>query len=391
VDINAGETLRVIAKDQTHSVNVTDHTVTPTEMSTKKITINPILNIWYRDLKDFPFYYGEDISGVRQAGAAVGKMFLVYLNQTMISQQDVYTRFKALTPSGYWLGWYDDPVYITAYEMMFGVGGPCVEFGYGFMAYADVNSTKMLKYVCTLIDYTVAADPGHPTHSPAAIPTGGDYSHWMVIRGIHTDKNTYPVPESYTMYGFWVNDPSVDGIGENTYKTVTELTTSYFKPLTGIPSGTEKDKYTIVVEPPEDFDAGADTGTVAVGNQPGGYTASQKQVIQRADQLGKTTLADQVMYTVARESVDGILVFEGRSLAGYNPVQVTRVDSKVGDDYTIVVFSNGASTVAVRLNALNGNLLEFSESANATGYLKGVRTAVYKSGSPFYPTITINR
>jgi hypothetical protein len=271
--------------------------------------------------------------------------------------------------------------------MLFGVGGPCVEFGYGFMAYADVNSTKMLKYVCTLIDYTVAADPGHPTHVPAAIPTGGDYSHWMVIRGIHTNKSTYPVPESYTMYGFWVNDPSVDGVGENTYKTVTELTTNYFKPLTSIPSGTEKDKYTIVVEPPADFDVGADTGTVVVGNQPGGYSASQKQVLLRAGRLGKTVVDDQVMYTVARESVDGILALECRSLAGYKSVQVTRVDSKVSDDYNIVVFSNGVDTVAVRLGRASGKLLEFSEASGVTGYLAGVVAADYYGGNPFYPTL----
>jgi hypothetical protein len=67
-------------------------------------------------------------------------------------------------------------------------------------------------------------------------------------------------------------------------------------------------------------------------------------------------------------------------------VQVTRVDSRVGDNYNIVVFSNGGDTVAVRLDAASGKLLEFSESANAAGYLAGVGTAVYNGGSPFYPT-----
>jgi hypothetical protein len=378
--------LRIIARDPiADDVNISDFSITDVPFPVMTMP-TLIMSPHYRDIKDFPFYYAENISGVRQAGAAVGKMFLVYLNQTMISQQDVYTGFKALTPSGYWSGWYDAPLYITAYEMLFGVGEPCAEFGYGFMAYADVNATTMLKAVCSLIDYTVAADPGHPTHVPAAIPTGGDYSHWMVVRGIHTSRNTYPVPESYTMYGFWVNDPSVDGIGENTYKTVTELTTNYFKPLTGIPSGTEKGKYTIVVEPPEDFDVRADTGTVTIGNQPGEYTASQKQIIQRVTQLGKTTLADQVIYTVAKNSVEGILALEDKNLAGYKPVQVTRVDNRVGDDYNIVVFSNGADTVAVRLNAASGKLLEFSEASNVTGYLTGVGVAVYDGdGSPFYP------
>jgi hypothetical protein len=409
VDISTGETLRVIAKDQTNSVNVTDHMVITTEMSTKKITINPILNIWYRDLTDFPFYTASVDSGT-----AVGKMFLDYCAwnssvnpegpPSVYNQTWIYNNFTGFTVPQSWidagLNWYDDPTYISAYNMWLGLDWSAYMYWYNFWAHADATSDIALAQICALMDYPVPATPGHPTHAGAAIPAYGDYSHWMAIRGIHTNKDAYMnryniFPglggnlSNLTVSGFWINDPAVAGIGENTYKTASEFLTTYFKPMNLPGTPFEDGKYTYVVEPPAGFTGFGDAGgtTVTIANQPGEYTTSQKQVIQRAARLGKTTLADQVIYTVAKDSVGSILNLEGRSLAGYKPVQVTRVDSLVGDDYSIVIFSNGGDTVAVRLDAASGTLLEFSESANAAGYLAGIGAAIYDGdGSPFYPT-----
>jgi hypothetical protein len=410
VDINAGETLRVIAKDQTHSVNVTDYTVTAAELSTKKITINPILNIWYRDLTDFPFYTASVDSGT-----AVGKMFLDYFvwnssvnpegSPSVYNQTWVYNNFTGFIVPQSWLdaglNWYDDPTYISAYNMWLGLDWSAYMYGYNFWAHADATSDMALAQICSLMDYPVPVTLGHPVHAGAAIPAYGDYSRWMAIRGIHTNKDAYMNRYSIfpglggnlsnlTIYGFWVNDPAVAGVGENTYKTASEFLATYFKPMDLPGTPFEDGKYTYIVEPPAGFTGFGDAGgtMVTFGNQPSGYTASQKQAIQRAARLGKTTLVDQVISQVARESVDGILALEDRSLAGYKPVQITRVDSKVSDDYTIVVLSNGVDTVAVRLDQASGKLLEFSEAPGVTGYLAGVSVAVYNGGSPFYPTPT---
>jgi hypothetical protein len=417
-DINAGQTLRFIAKDAGESVNVTNHVVTTSEISTGHIQQNLILNIHYRDLTKFPWYQAQLVPGYGlQSGAAVGKMFLDYFawNKTIYpsgppsvyDQTWIYNNFTGFIVPQSWidvgLNWYDDPTYISAYNMWLGLQWNAYQYGYNFWGFADATSDIALAQICALLDYLVLATPGHPTHAGAAIPAYGDYSRWMAIRGIHTNKDAYVNRYSIfpglggnlsnlTISGFWINDPSVAGIGQNTYKTTTEFLTTYFKPMNLPGTPFENGKYTYIVEPPAGFTGfgDADGTTVTIAHQPGGYTASQKQVLQRAAQAGKNPFADQILYTVARESVDSILTLEGRSLAGYNPVQVTHVDSKVSDDYTIVVFSNGADTVAIRLDAASGKLLEFSESANAAGYLAGIRAAVYTGdGSPFYPQTSL--
>jgi hypothetical protein len=411
--------LRVIARNPTTDdvgvmdVDITDVPLPP--VSDPILTMDTlILSPHYRDLKDFPFYYTANISGTRQAGAAVGKMFLDYFawNKTIYpsgppsvyDQTWIYNNFTGFIVPQSWLdvglNWYDDPTYISAYNMWLGLGWNAYMYGYGFWGFADATSDIALAQICALMDYPVPATPGHPVHVGAAIPAYGDYSRWMAIRGIHTNKDAYwnrfsifpglgGSLSNLTVYGFWVNDPSVAGIGENTYKTANELLVNYFKPMDLPGTPYEDGRYVYIVEPPAGFTGFGDAGgtTVTFGNQPGGYTASQKQVLQRSARLGKTVLADQVISQVARESVDGILALEGRSLAGYKSVQVTRVDSKVSDDYTIVVFSNGVDTVAVRLDQASGKLLEFSEAPGVTGYLAGVGVAVYDGdGSPFYPT-----
>jgi hypothetical protein len=91
---------------------------------------------------------------------------------------------------------------------------------------------------------------------PGAVPTGGDYSHWMTVRGIRTDDlpTDYYEPYDYSVTGFWVNDPHPLGIGENTYKTAAQFTDNYYKPVVD-PDVTEWDgKYITVLEPPE-YDA----------------------------------------------------------------------------------------------------------------------------------------
>ena len=58
---------------------------------------------------------------------------------------------------------------------------------------------------------------------PGAVPAYEDYSNWMAIRGIRTNKvpGDYSAPYDYNVHGFWVNDPNPSGIGENSYRTKT--------------------------------------------------------------------------------------------------------------------------------------------------------------------------
>jgi hypothetical protein len=57
-------------------------------------------------------------------------------------------------------------------------------------------------------------------------------------------------PDDLEVYGFWVNDPYPDGIGENSYKTAEEWTTTYYKPLN---TGDQwNGSYVAILEPPEE-------------------------------------------------------------------------------------------------------------------------------------------
>jgi hypothetical protein len=88
---------------------------------------------------------------------------------------------------------------------------------------------------------------------PVAIPAYGNYSNWMLVRGIHTSAAIFPTwPVTETIYGLWVNDPAVKtGLKENTYKTASEFTTTYYKP-TNVAGDNPLyiNKYIAITEPP---------------------------------------------------------------------------------------------------------------------------------------------
>lgn len=75
-------------------------------------------------------------------------------------------------------------------------------------------------------------------NTPAAVPLFGSYNHWAVVTGFKTSGNPAPDPHSnpfntpaFTVYGFWLHDPSIGGIGRDTYKTADECAQNYFFPV----------------------------------------------------------------------------------------------------------------------------------------------------------------
>jgi len=75
-------------------------------------------------------------------------------------------------------------------------------------------------------------------NTPAAIPIYGSYANWVTVKGCVTSENPCPEPHTnpwntpnFTVYGFWMKDPQVSGIGQNTYKTAAECQATYFLPL----------------------------------------------------------------------------------------------------------------------------------------------------------------
>ncbi len=259
-DVTTNHTLRYIAKDNTTWINVTDSTVTQNEIDTQHKQTNLTLNEYYLDLVDFPMYLAEDnhprYNESQLCGAAAAQMNLNYMwwnqtqhdacpltydNQTQLYEQGQQNNSNTTLP------------YLDAHGMLSLLQdkkpAPSKEYGYHFQISHNTSLTGTLADICYWINYKAGIKPGHPLHVPGAVPTYGDYTNWMSIRGIHTSED----PEealNYNVYGLWVNDPHPTGIGENTYKTAQEWNQTYFYPIT-VTDDPYYGEYIAVVEPPE--------------------------------------------------------------------------------------------------------------------------------------------
>ena len=125
---------------------------------------------------------------------------------------------------------------------------------YNFDIIAKTNVTDLMRDICHWMDYEVPGVTAQNT--PTAVPAFGDYGNWMVVRGASASDDPSG-SNSFTVYGLWLNDPAADGIGENSFKTASELESTYLLPLNT--ADTWNGKYVAVCEPPETF---SETGTL---------------------------------------------------------------------------------------------------------------------------------
>jgi len=231
--------------DNESNCNVTNHEVI--EISGEE-NVNLTLNHFCRNYLTFPYRTWEESNW---SGPAVMQMLVdhyrsleplqSYLNETGIAHNQVCNAdLLFVDPSG--MRWTLN--YILHNTSSYG-GGNYANYGVG--SYTDINDT--LHYMCKW-HYL----------GPGAAPTYGDYSNWMVVRGIHTDVKPTFAQDSYTIYGLWMNDPynesleGAGGIGENTYKSVEQWTSDYHKMLNVNENDSYNGTYVAVCEPPEDDD-----------------------------------------------------------------------------------------------------------------------------------------
>lgn len=225
--------------------------------------------------------------------------------------------------------------------------------GYNFSIRAMSNAADSMRDICHWMDYTV---PGVSiTNVPATFPAFGVYNDWMVIRGACA-SNDPSEANSFTIYGFWLNDPGVAGIGENSYKTAMEFQNTYFLPLNtqDIWNG----KYVSVCEPPKALSRAR-------------VNIAKNYNIKSANKFLQTlSLVNRIKTFNWKELIDYYLLQDEnfRNALDYavpcSPIKVKRID-KVSNDYYIVPFnkmiSGGSKTSAVLvIDALGGNFREAS-------------------------------
>jgi hypothetical protein len=335
-DIWSNMTERLIARDpNSHSCNVTDMWTGTINLGIPgwwEITQDLVLDIYYKDLVDFPFYYAENITRDwnQMCGPAVLQMILNYMHWNSTSDPDgppelfdnqtVLYDEAIVNNSDPALGYLDTRG--IWHTLQNNLPGDYSEYGYNFAMYHDADPNVMLATIATWIDYEVLIHkPGYPESVPVAIPAYGDYTNWMAVRGVHTNKAAYPLPGDLVVKGFWVNDPlwvGFGGIGENTYKTASEFTDICYKPLTGIDSGAEfYNEYVAVCEPPIDAEPiDAEAIDIIIDEEP-----KFEKKLQTATAFGVSPISPvhQLIWIKAAEQkataeIEEICAYSGQSL-----------------------------------------------------------------------------
>ena len=137
---------------------------------------------------------------------------------------------------------------------------PYKPYHYNFSVYGRTTQEEALNDIAKWIAYPAGGGSdnpngdgvtGYPVHVPAAVPTGGNYDNWMAVRGVRATKDPW-IADRYEIFGFWMNDPNPNGIGENSYKTAEQFASEYFLPLTGVNHADPQfGKWVSILEPPK--------------------------------------------------------------------------------------------------------------------------------------------
>ncbi|MFH1101109.1 MAG: hypothetical protein V1726_03630 [Methanobacteriota archaeon] len=323
-DIWPGAMLRIIARDDQNMVGVLDYQVTVCDEFTHVITVNILLDTFYRDLKQFPYYPSQ-----YDTGAMVIKQMMDYLmwNNTIYSAPQDYYNEQTFYDN------YSGGDVINTSELCGGLNTEINDYangwiyGYFFSPSAHDQAIDALKTAVIWLDYNISGSnehrivdvpkEGHPYHVPVAVPTGGGYDHWMVIRGIHTNRSMWDtsVPGDHELlngpvaiYGFWINDPSTGGLGENTYVTAEYFNQTYFQQL-NVPGDYYNNKYVVITDPPQNRPSQDVSNLQLICTPPiAEFTVEETRLVEIAKRIPMLHLLGQKIYCQqAQEFGDNVL------------------------------------------------------------------------------------
>jgi hypothetical protein len=179
--------------------------------------------------------------------------------------------------------------------------------------------------------------------------------------------NPYNTPD-FAVYGFWIKDPLVTGIGQNTYKTADECQTTYFQPL--VTSDSYNGLFLQIAEPPAaPSDAsvevqvpipdignlifiGADTTSFSYSGSKQASSIMQASAITgyptRSYSFNKKSWKDIVDPSILLDP-EAVSCFEGTSMG--KPILVQRID-KANADYYLVPFGRRDKRLGFIANAV---------------------------------------
>ncbi|MFH1100427.1 MAG: CARDB domain-containing protein [Methanobacteriota archaeon] len=325
----------------------------------------------FRILEKYPFFLAQVDSG-----SAVMRMMLNYLMWNKIHNPegppDIYNETTFFNN-------YSGGDVINGDELTFGLNqeindpGNNWQYGYFYSAHGHQDANDALKDLAIWIDYNISQyndlrevdvpKPGHPYHTPAAIPLDGDYSHWITVRGIHTDRvlwqdNHTIISGPVTIYGFWVNDPTPSGIGGNTYVTAQRLIDQYFLPL-DVSNDPYDNQFLVIVDPPQGVDVEEDNVAITVAETEAAFSVAEAQQLFHAHKgrgMNKIS-ADKKITTTAYEAAWDILRFDNSHQLPFTSARPTGVPLLMNDEYIVRFIDDEGITYTV-ITSLLGSLLE---------------------------------
>jgi hypothetical protein len=327
----------------------TEGDASPFEVKTYSSIFTP--SGYVLNLDSFPMYEAEAPYN-EMCGPAVAQMALNYMYWNKITHPEgppMLPQFAQDSLYEYGIAYNADPEseYFDLQGMWHTIQDkkpmPYVEYGYNFTKRHNTDQYIMLKLICQWIDYTVGTygghKDGHPYHVPSIVPAYGDYTNWMAVRGIHTDVPAYPMPDTLIIYGFWVNDPypvSMGGIGENSYKIISDWNSIYYVPMT---VGDYIGEYLAVFEPPE---SGENCHVILAQPIPRFSSVQMHQLDAMTDRF---VIQRDINSWIIQAAIDGVtehLIPYDKKFAELfaitSPSQPLFVESMNGNDYYIVPF-----------------------------------------------------
>jgi len=166
-------------------------------------------------------------------GAASARAAIRYLMGDSPSQNEIYNTY-------HWSG--------LGYDMTSGEVNAAlneeIDPIYNFTDwYQTNNQADAIANFVYWVDYV----PSGGINCPAQVPVNGDLN-WRTVRGISTDIKPHPAGQpmpNFTVYGLWMNDPAVSGLGFDVYQTISGFQNEYLPLSNG--------NYCAVYEPPLDL------------------------------------------------------------------------------------------------------------------------------------------
>ncbi len=307
-DVDIDDIIRIMAKKNlrdggdydpegyTYTINVTDTTVTQEDIDNGEINKDLYLNHYC--INYYPDYHYFTQEQWNYSGAAVMQMWTDF--------KDVYPPYLQDSLQTLGLSNNTDADSLLTYIDPQGMANTLKDIidlppGHTFTVGVMPGDTQGLIWAMHRICWWQYTGPG-------ALPTGGDYAHWMSVRGIHTDIRPQDGHHGgsqgewgYDVYGFWINDPAGSpptGLGANSYKTADEWISSYYTIITDEYNEEWNGKYITVLEPPE-----GDAKINIVSPKPR-FNDQQRGQLRTLSVIGK--IPKQIRDWIIQAAIDGV-------------------------------------------------------------------------------------